>query len=98
MALHFIVVTKPNAGKGLQGARAKRGRNLDKVGLRRHAVTLAERFTANCVAHASRKIDEMVEANASEMANFLRLSRLNLPRPAIRDFKLVATIPAEADI
>ena len=40
----------------------------------------------------------MVEANASEMANFLRLSRLNLPKPAIRDFKLVATIPAEADI
>jgi hypothetical protein len=33
MALHFTVVTKPNAGKGLQGARAKRGRNLDKVGL-----------------------------------------------------------------
>ena len=33
MALHFTVVTKPNAGKGLQGARAKRGRSLDKVGL-----------------------------------------------------------------
>jgi len=33
MALHFMVVTKPNAGKGLQGARAERGGNLNKVGL-----------------------------------------------------------------